>query len=674
MTGPEARVLRRLPGAAALVALLVLAAGAAPAAPPSLPGQHSYQGVLLDDQGDPRTGNVDLTLRVYDAPSGGTLLYKQVFLGVPLDSGVFTVTLGPAGSATDTPTNPVTTGLAAALAGDLPGTGPSRFLQVTVGSEGALGRTQILSVPYALRASSAESADVATTALNASSVNGLAASVLTQIYDHTNLDGSGPGNTDPSEGQGDTDGDGAANFVDADNDDDGLTDSAEVGQGSDINLVTPVLIEVDPPTGLTTTASTVTVEGANFEAGLSVVFGSQTPSPQNLTPTSFQVVVGPAPAGAVDVQVTRLNGETALLPDGFAFTVPQGVTLALAGGTPLAATGTQQLAISGIDFYAVDRDASGAPELPLLSFPDAQAGEPAVAWDPATGAIMGIRCRSSGLNTCNIEISRDSDAGFDLADETGVLVEQIAGVSTGRILSPSLVFDPAGRTVATYLKQNPSLVLTVAHDRDGNGLFTGTNEVVAVGIGTANSRPEGAVDSSGRVGLAWFVGAASNEMRFAWDRNGDGDYADTVGGNPETALLAAIGTSPVCLGAGFAPDGDFAVVWDTGASGPTLARDRNGDGDFADAGEIASLSASPGTVCDVHGMDGHPLAVAHNAGGTLRLLVDRNDDEDFGDTNEDLFLNVVSPTRAAVARSDTGKTFVATSSASTTTFYADPTP
>jgi hypothetical protein len=647
---------------------LVLAAGAAPAAPPALPGQHSYQGVLLDDQGDPRTGSVDLTLRVYDAPSGGTLLYKQVLLGVPLDSGVFTVTLGPTGSATDTPANPLTTSLAAALAGDLSGTGASRFLQVTVGSEGALARTQILSVPYALRASSAESADVATTALETSSVNGIPASVVSEIYEHTNLDGSGPGNTHPTEGQGDTDGDGAANFVDADNDDDTLSDTEEVSQGSDINLVTPKLTDVSPASGPTTAASTVTVSGANFEPGLAVVFGSQSPTPQNLTPSSFQVSVGPAPAGAVDVQVTRLNGQSDLLADAFAFTVAQNVNLPLAGGTPLTATDTQRVAISGIDAYAVDRDESGSPELPLLPFPDAQNGELAVAYD-STSTLVGIRCRGVALNTCNVEISRDSDADFDLADETGVFVEQLT-VSTGRIFSPSLVFDPSGRTVASYSKANPSFTQVVAHDRDGDGLFTGTNERVDVAAVVANTRSEAAVDPSGRVGLAYFqIGA--NQLRVAWDRSGDGDYADTVGGNPEASVLASLASAPACLGAGFAPDGDLAVVWDAGA-GPSLARDRNADGDFADAGEIVSLSGSASTVCDVHGLDGFPLAVTHNAGGTLRLLVDRNDDEDFADADEDLFLDVVSPVRAAVARSQTGKTFVAVSTPNQV--YVDPTP
>jgi hypothetical protein len=649
--------------------VLVLVASAAPAAPPGLPGQHSYQGVLLDNLGEPRTGNVDLVLRVYDAASGGALLYKQVFLGVPLDSGVFTVTLGPTGSATDTPTNPLTTSLAGALAGDLSGTGPSRFLQVTVGSEGALARTQILSVPYALRSASAESADVATTALEASNVNGIPSSVVSEIYEHTNLDGSGPGNTDPSEGQGDTDGDGAANFVDADNDADGLSDSTEVGQGSDINLVTPVLTSLDPTSGLTTIVTNVTVSGANFEPGLAVVFGTQSVSPQNLTPTSFQVGVGPQPAGAVNVQVTRLNGEADLLAGGFTFFVPASVSLALAGGSPLTATGDTQVAISGIDQYAVDRDENGSPELPLLNFADAQNGELAVGFD-STSTLRGIRCRPFGAS-CRIELATDSDADYNLDEETGVVIETLSA-TTGRTVFPSVVFDPAGRTVAGYVRAAGPGTAVVAHDRNGDGLFTGTNERVDIEtVLVSGTRAEATVDAAGRVAMAWF-NDSTDTIRVAWDRSGDGDYVDSVGGNPEVSTLATLGgPPPACLGAGFAPDGDLAVVWDAGA-GPNLARDLNADGDFADAGEVVSLSASAGTVCDAHGMDGFPLAVAHNAGGTLRLLVDRNDDADFADSNEDVFLDNLNPTRVAVARSQTGNTFIAT--ANPNQIYADPSP
>ena len=65
-------------------------------------------------------------------------------------------------------------------------------------------------------------------------------SVLGQLFQDWNFDG-GPPSTDPSEGTGDTDGDGQANFVDSDNDNDGLTDTSEVSQGSNINLVTPTV-------------------------------------------------------------------------------------------------------------------------------------------------------------------------------------------------------------------------------------------------------------------------------------------------------------------------------------------------------------------------------------------------------------------------------------------------
>ncbi len=44
--------------------------------------------------------------------------------------------------ATDPPDDPLTTSLSAALAGDLTGTTPARFLELTVGVEAPLGRTQ----------------------------------------------------------------------------------------------------------------------------------------------------------------------------------------------------------------------------------------------------------------------------------------------------------------------------------------------------------------------------------------------------------------------------------------------------------------------------------------------------------------------------------------------------
>ena len=58
------------------LAALCLALASAPGhtAPPQNSETVSYQGVLLDSGGLPRTGTVDLILRIYDAAASGTLV------------------------------------------------------------------------------------------------------------------------------------------------------------------------------------------------------------------------------------------------------------------------------------------------------------------------------------------------------------------------------------------------------------------------------------------------------------------------------------------------------------------------------------------------------------------------------------------------------------------------
>ena len=118
---------------------------------------------------------------------------------------------------------------------------------------------------------------LAQTAESAENVGGFSNAYFTEIIEHVGLDGAGPGNTDPSEGLADVDGDGRANFVDADNDADGLNDGTEVLAGSNINLVTPVISSFAPPVSLSNIPQTITVTGANFEPGISVAFGSENP-------------------------------------------------------------------------------------------------------------------------------------------------------------------------------------------------------------------------------------------------------------------------------------------------------------------------------------------------------------------------------------------------------------
>jgi hypothetical protein len=229
--------------------------------------------VLLDGAGQPRTGTVDLVVRIYDELLAGTLLYVQSFAAVPLADGVFSVALGPTGSASDAPANPLTTSLATALSGDLVAIGPGRFVELTVGTEDALPRTQVLAVPAALRAETAgtaTSAETAAVALDVASVNGVSPEVLSEIYEHASFDGGGPPNTDPLEGVGDVDGDGIANFMDPDNDGDGMTDAVEQGQGSGVNLITPTITGTSPTSGLANSAFDVQVSGTSFQPGLAV--------------------------------------------------------------------------------------------------------------------------------------------------------------------------------------------------------------------------------------------------------------------------------------------------------------------------------------------------------------------------------------------------------------------
>jgi hypothetical protein len=94
-------------GTLVLVALLLFAyhAWAAPSDAPQAEapasgvntGMLSYQGYLTDASGEPLTGDVDITFRLYDAPSGGAALWTEAHTGdnaVPVEDGLFNVMLG----------------------------------------------------------------------------------------------------------------------------------------------------------------------------------------------------------------------------------------------------------------------------------------------------------------------------------------------------------------------------------------------------------------------------------------------------------------------------------------------------------------------------------------------------------------------------------------------------
>ena len=70
----------------------------------------------------------------------------------------------------------------------------------------------------------------------------------------------------------------------------------------------PSITGFSPAQAFANESTTVTILGSNFEAGLSVQFGSETPTATNLTAGCFDVQVGPQPVGIVTVTVTLANG------------------------------------------------------------------------------------------------------------------------------------------------------------------------------------------------------------------------------------------------------------------------------------------------------------------------------------------------------------------------------
>lgn len=108
------------------------------------PAALNYQGLLLDDQGNPVTdGAYTLTFALYDTLSGTTALWSET-QAVAVERGLFNVTLG-AGAALDTAFFD----------------GRPLYLGITLQGEPEMApRTQLVSVPYALNANDVRNTDI----------------------------------------------------------------------------------------------------------------------------------------------------------------------------------------------------------------------------------------------------------------------------------------------------------------------------------------------------------------------------------------------------------------------------------------------------------------------------------------------------------------------------------
>src|SRR5690606_19858106 len=83
---------RRMRASTAWLCTIVLAAPGLALA--QIPPTTSVQGLLTDGDGRPLHGSVDLTLRLYAEPSGGTALWSETHAGVVVTQGRYAVQLG----------------------------------------------------------------------------------------------------------------------------------------------------------------------------------------------------------------------------------------------------------------------------------------------------------------------------------------------------------------------------------------------------------------------------------------------------------------------------------------------------------------------------------------------------------------------------------------------------
>jgi hypothetical protein len=104
-----------------------------------IPRKINYQGLLTDsDDGEPLVGTYDLTFRIYDASSGGDLLWSEMGSVTTDKFGVFSALIG------------------SSVPLDISFEGPC-WLEIVVEGETLGPRRELASVPYAFRAINADS-------------------------------------------------------------------------------------------------------------------------------------------------------------------------------------------------------------------------------------------------------------------------------------------------------------------------------------------------------------------------------------------------------------------------------------------------------------------------------------------------------------------------------------
>jgi hypothetical protein len=161
-----------------------------------------------------------------------------------------------------------------------------------------------------------------------------------------------------------------------------------------------------------------------------------------------------------------------------------------------------------------------------------------------------------------------------------------------------------------------------------------TCQIVDDGGGTNNvgQYTSLAFDGSGYPAISYYD-YDNGYLKFAYDRNGDGDFT-----TDEIITVDSIGDVGIYTSLAFGT-GPAISYYDYSNGYLKLAYDRNDDGDFSDTGEIITVddgggSDTVGQYTSLAFGTGPAISYLDLTNRTLKFAYDRNDDGDFSDTGE----------------------------------------
>ena len=242
-----------------------------------------------------------------------------------------------------------------------------------------------------------------------------------------------------------------------------------------------------------------------------------------------------------------------------------------------------------------------------------------------TSAAFGTGPAISYHEGTNLDLKlandRNNDGDFTDADEITTVD------SAGYVGAHTSLAIGSGPAISYYDIANGDLKL--AYDRNDNGYYQGPGEIITV-------------DSDGYVGeytsLAFGSGPAisyydwsNGDLKLAYDRNNDGDFTDTdeiitVDSDGDVGMYTslAFGTGPAIS------------YYDMTNGDLKLAYDRNNNGDFTDTGEIITVDSTGdvGMHTSLAFGSGPAISYYDKTNGNLKLAWDMNDNGDFTDTGE----------------------------------------